>query len=89
MGNDIEDLYLFSNYVPIPDQIKYLFCSKVSEDEESNAKKNKISTLKHPSIKLSFYPLFYVQEIISFYRYFPLYKHDEKLKSQLKVPETL
>lgn len=91
-GNDIEDFISALNHAPIPDQIKYLFCSKVSEDEESNAKKNKkISTKVKNILQLNsrFYPYsIYVQEIISFYRYFPLYKHDEKLKSQLKVTET-
>jgi tetratricopeptide (TPR) repeat protein len=91
-GNDIEDFISALNHAPIPDQIKYLFCSKAAGDGDSNVKKNKtISTKVKKILHLNsrFYPYsILVQEIISFYRYFPVYKHEEKLKSQLKLTET-
>lgn len=91
-GSDIEDFITALNHAPIPDQIKYLFCSKGIGDEDSNTKKNKKNSVKVREIlhlNLRFYPYsILVQEIISFYRYFPVYKHEEKLKSQLKLTET-
>lgn len=91
-GNDIENFITALNQTPIPDQIKYLFCSKSIGDEERNSKKSKkISDKVHKILYLNsqFYPYsILVQEIISFYRYFPVYKHEEKLKSQLKLTET-
>jgi tetratricopeptide (TPR) repeat protein len=91
-GNDIENFITALNEVPIPDQLKYLFCSKGLEDEETNKKQNRKNSDKvHKILYLNsqFYPYsMFVQEIISFYRYFPVYKHEEKLKSQLKLTET-
>jgi len=91
-GNDIEDFITALNLAPIPDQIKYLFCSKGIKDEENNLKQNKkISDKVHKILYMNsqFYPYsMFVQEIISFYRYFPVYRHEEKLKSQLKLTET-
>lgn len=91
-GNNIDDLITALNQTPIPDQLKYLFCSKSIKDEESNSKQNKkISNKVHKILYLNsqFYPYsMFVQEIISFYKYFPVYKHEEKLKSQLKLTET-
>ena len=91
-GNDIEDFITALNKVAIPDQIKYLFCSKTIQDEDSNAEKNeKISTMVQKILRLNsqFYPYsIFIQEIISFYKYFPVYKHEDKLKSQLKLTET-
>lgn len=91
-GNNIDDLITALNQTPIPDQLKYLFCSKGVKGEESNSKQNKkISDKVHKILYLNsqFYPYsMFVQEIISFYRYFPVYKHEEKLKSQLKLTET-
>lgn len=92
-GNDIEKFILDLRDAPIPDQIKYLFCSKTTEgDKEGDAKMNKkrlvkISQILH--LNSHFYPYsIFVQEIISFYRFFPVYKHEEKLSSQLKLTET-
>jgi tetratricopeptide (TPR) repeat protein len=90
-GNDIEDFIKALNHAPIPDQLKYLFCSKIVGDEESSTKNKKISAKAKNILHLNscFYPYsIFVQEIISFYRYFPAYKHEEKLKSQLKLTET-
>nr|WP_315175141.1 SIR2 family protein [uncultured Flavobacterium sp.] len=91
-GNNIDDLITALNQAPIPDQLKYLYCSKSVKDEKSNTKENKkISDKIHKILYLNyhFYPYsMFVQEIISFYRYFPVYRHEEKLKSQLKLTET-
>lgn len=91
-GIDIEDFISALNHAPIPDQMKYLFCSKTAGDEERNLRKNKTISNKIKKIlhlNSRFYPYsIFVQEIISFYRYFPVYKHEEKLKSQLKLTET-
>ncbi len=89
-GVDIEDFIVALNRIPIPDQLKYLFCSKIREEDEKD-KNKKISNRLKEILNLNkiFYPYsIYVQEIISFYKYFPVYKHEEKLKSQLKLTET-
>lgn len=90
-GADIEDIIIALNSIPIPDQLKYLFCSKIKEDEDEKNKNKKISNRLKEILNLNhiFHPYsIHVQEIISFYRYFPVYKHKEKLKSQLKLTET-
>ncbi|ELY2017071.1 SIR2 family protein, partial [Flavobacterium psychrophilum] len=90
-GGDIEDFIIALNKIPIPDQLKYLFCSKIKGDEDDQEKNKKISNRLKEILNLNeiFYPYsIYVQEIISFYKYFPVYKHEEKLKSQLKLTET-
>ncbi|KRB57954.1 SIR2 family protein [Flavobacterium sp. Root186] len=94
-GNDIEDFITFLNEIPIPDQLKYLFCRKKNtkknvdkEDNEDN--KDAMEKLNYLlNYNSYFYPFsIYTQEIISFYNFFPVLKHEEKLKSQLKLTET-
>jgi Tfp pilus assembly protein PilF len=93
-GDDIEDFITFLDEVPIPDQVKYLICSETNkkgnndEDDEENKKysDNLIHILNYNSFLFPY--SIYVQEIISFYNSFPKYKHEEKLKSQLKLTET-
>lgn len=90
-GGDIEDFILGLNNIPIPDQLKYLFCSKIRDDVDDKDKSKKISNNLKEILNLNefFYPYsIYVQELISFYKYFPVEKHYEKLKSQLKLTET-
>ncbi len=91
-GSDIENFIDNLNRSPIPDQLKYLFCSKSPGNEDNNSKEDKkISDKVHKILYLNsqFYPYsILVQEIISFYKCFPVYKHEEKLKSQLKLTET-
>lgn len=91
---DVEKFINFLNQAPIPDQLKYLLCSKTNpenldneENEEDEEDIEKIDNILH--YNSIFYPYStYVQEIISFYKFFPKYKHEEKLKSQLKLTET-
>lgn len=91
---DVEKFIIFLNEVPIPDQLKYLFCSKTSSNKHENIEeehdKDILEILKRVlNYNSLFYPYsIYVQEIISFYHYFPKFKHEEKLKSQLKLTET-
>lgn len=91
-GGDIEDFITVLNQTPIPDQLKYLFCSKTKGDDLSNSEKNKEipeKVYKILYLNSQFYPYsMFIQEIISFYKFFPVYKHEEKLKSQLKLTET-
>ncbi|KFF19124.1 SIR2 family protein [Flavobacterium hydatis] len=94
-GNDIESFISFLNEVPIPDQLKYLYCEKFNldenTDENTQEENEKISNKMHHILHLNsvFYPYsIHVQELISFYKYFPRHKHKEKLKSQLKLTET-
>jgi len=91
-GGDIEKFIEVLNEVPIPDQIKYLICSSPrTKEEPNNKKKKKTSKNLKKILQLNsiFYPYsVYVQEIISFYKFFPIIKHEEKLKSQLKLTET-
>jgi len=93
-GDDIEDFIIFLKQVPIPDPIKYLLCSTPNDylqnndddDEQKEFATNFDNILQYNSF---LYPYsVYVQEIISFYKYFPKYIHVEKLKSQLKLTET-
>ncbi|MFV8375876.1 SIR2 family protein [Flavobacterium sp. GSP11] len=92
-GNDIDKFISKLDETPIPDQLKYLICSKNDNKiEDDNLELNediikKINKILH--FNRLFYPYsIYVQEIISFYKYFPVSKHDVKLKSQLKLTET-
>lgn len=93
-GSDIEKYIEFISEAPIPDQVKYILCSgrknkkKIEENEEEI--KNQIDRVNDLlNYNSFFYPYsVFVQEIISFYKYFPLFKHEEKLKSQLKLTET-
>jgi tetratricopeptide (TPR) repeat protein len=90
-GGNIEDYITALNRIPIPDQLKYLLCSQIRGDENDEEKNKDISKKLNNILNLNafFYPYsIYVQEIISFYKYFPLYKHEEKLKSHLKLTET-
>jgi len=94
-GNDIENYIRFLDEVPLPDQLKYLLCSKetkksVQENEEGEEEEDKIEKLNHIlNYNSYFYPYsVFVQEVISFYKYFPVFKHEEKLKYQLKLTET-
>ncbi|WP_264538447.1 SIR2 family protein [Flavobacterium sp. N1736] len=92
-GENIEEFISFLNEVPIPDQVKYLICSDASKkednhkEEEEEEKNQKLNQILNYNSFLSPYSI-YVQEIISFYKFFPKYKHEEKLKSQLKLTET-
>lgn len=92
-GDDIEDFILFLNQAPIPDQVKYLLCNntdKTNKIENNKENEKHLNILNHIlNYNSYFFPYsIYVQEIISFYRFFPKYKHEEKLKSQLKLTET-
>lgn len=86
---DVEKFINILDQVPIPDQLKYLFCNtkdEVSNEEKENSTETLEKILEYNSI---FYPYsIHVQELISFYKYFPVFKHEEKLKSQLKLTET-
>lgn len=89
---DVEKFIVLLNKIPIPDQLKYIFCSTPFDNNDRNEVEDEeySENLKHILHYNSiFYPYsVYIQEIISFYRYFPLFKHQEKLKSQLRMTET-
>lgn len=89
-GHDIESFIGFLNNVPIPDQMKYLLCGDNSKNEDFENKEEIIASFNYIlHLNSIFYPYsVYVQELINFYRYFPVYKHEEKLKSQLKLTDT-
>ncbi|MBE8726795.1 SIR2 family protein [Flavobacterium hungaricum] len=96
-GDNIENFISFLNKVPIPDQVKYLICGDATtkdnnqKDDQYNEREKKyksdLNLILNYNSFLFPYSL-YVQEIISFYRFYPKYKHEEKLKSQLKLTET-
>jgi len=90
-GGDIDDYITFLDEIPIPDQIKYLLCSTKRKEKNDPEKNKKIleqlnNVLKYNSLLFPYST--YIQEIISFYKFFPKFKHEEKLKSQLKLTET-
>lgn len=92
-GDDIEDFITFLNEIPIPDQLKYLFCRDQNTENKEEAEDQKDERMEKTRYILNynsfFYPFsVYVQEIISFYKFFPVLKHKEKLKSQLVLTET-
>jgi tetratricopeptide (TPR) repeat protein len=88
---DIEEFIDALDKTPIPDQLKYLFCSRTRENDDNDQDNKKMSSALKKILNLNsiFYPYsIHVQEIISFYKFFPIYKHKEKLTSQLKLTET-
>lgn len=75
----------------LPDQIKYLFCNSnvLNELDEVQDSKPSIRAKTVLHYNSFFYPYsMHVHELINFYRYFPEFQHQEKLKSQLKITET-
>jgi tetratricopeptide (TPR) repeat protein len=90
---DIEKYIEELKAIPIPDQLKYLICenriyntSRVLSSEEKNSKEFKLySNLM--KLTYGFYPFsIYVHELINFYNFYPLHKHEKKLNVQFKAP---
>lgn len=88
-GENIEEYINAINQIPIPDQLKYLLCRKNSDLKKGENEKTSKKLQTILNLNQFFYPFsIYVQELISFYKFFPQYKHEEKLKAQLKLTET-
>lgn len=88
---DINSFIDFLSDSPLPDQLKYLFCnSKFLENSDKKKSKSlKKSTRDILQLNSFFYPYSaYIHELINFYKYFPEFQHQEKLKYHLKITET-
>jgi|GEM_PF-2358219 len=89
--NDIEEFIDFLSNAPIPDQLKYILCSNNESKNDNNSITEEDTKMLKKVLHFNFlfYPFsIYVQEIISFYRYFPVFNHKEILNSQFKLTET-
>ncbi|MPT35885.1 MAG: hypothetical protein E2604_12560, partial [Flavobacterium sp.] len=93
-GGDVDEFIEFLKDIPIPDQMKYFLCNSKENNskKEGKGKKKKTDLDKLKNILLLnkvFYPYsIYIQEIVSFYKFFPELKHAEILNSQLKITQT-
>jgi tetratricopeptide (TPR) repeat protein len=91
-GN-IDNAIIFLNNSKLPDQLKYLTCNsdilnKIDNDKDENIERDEAfeEVMHYNSL---FYPFsIYVHELINFYKFFPEFKHTEKLKYQLTITET-
>jgi tetratricopeptide (TPR) repeat protein len=89
-GNNLENFLENLKVAPIPDQIKYLICSDYKADSEEEATKEVPAGLYHLlDLNYIYYPFsVYVQELLSFYKLFPIFHHKKILESELKLTET-